>query len=890
MTAITTDRGAGLTRAADIARATRRCLALHGHVDDLLPTAAGSMLRLPELLAITGSRSGTTTIIASEADGMTTLIPPDTAQPAHSQNAPPGTLADLVDRALEQLPRTQHPTTLVLRNAHTALERDDLFGERLRDLPFDRRLSGSPVQIIATFRGPSAPGALRGATGWEIHHIGLPGRAERRAALDYWERISALDATTIDLDELAGVTGGLELDDVRRLAAEHARYKPLTKRRVSAVRSAALSRQLGHLVEVDHHPAVTFDHVVGGDAVKAAVRQARRDGRYMPMALVGPPGVGKTMLATAAARELAMPIAYVDGRLKGGIVGETARNLALFRELLIAYAPLVVFWDEVDLLLGRSTDYNGDSGASNEVRQAALTLIQDAPSLDIFVMASSNNPLSALQYRIRNRLRLIPVLHAVGDDAHAIARREAAKLGVRLADDAVEIFSADGVLWNGRDIARIIDSARVGVMLTRDLGLSHPPVLTADDLRLPARHFASASDATAELNALEAVFVTDNPYDLPWIARQIAGRPQAPPPPYLAGAIGPDGLPDRRELIADIADAAAWWATQETWRVSSSHTGGGVIAAFESGVVHAVGQDALALALPNATTALATALRALGICAGATIGVPSLDWNGTAATAHAAGTCTTPLPVAPQSGLLDTAYLARYPESTKGLAAVIAVHLHGLTCDVTALCDSNPALMIIEDAAQAWGAKYSDGKPVGSAGHACFFSFGATKSPSAGELGCLVTHSARAHQEAVALTQHPTRQLLTGIARPRRDQSMARVAPVVALLGAYAIHRHAAQTARLRQAATLVAAQLSDSGIAVLSDPALHAPGILCVRADVGIAQRALAQLTLGHDAVIAEVDRADLQVQPDVANGHALHELARAITVITIKLAPRQV
>ena len=79
--------------------------------------------------------------------------------------------------------------------------------------------------------------------------------------------------------------------------------------------------------------------------------------------------------------------------------------------MLIAYAPVVVFWDEIDLLLGRSTDYNGDSGASNEVRQAILTLLQDAADLDIFVIASSNNPLSAMQHRVRNRFHLIPVLH-----------------------------------------------------------------------------------------------------------------------------------------------------------------------------------------------------------------------------------------------------------------------------------------------------------------------------------------------------------------------------------------------------------------------------------------------------------------------------------------------
>jgi len=310
-----------------------------------------------------------------------------------------------------------------------------------------------------------------------------------------------------------------------------------------------------------------------------------------------------------------------------------------------------------------------------------------------------------------------------------------------------------------------------------------------------------------------------------------------------------------------------------------------VIAAFENAVAEAVCRDTRALALPSATTALITAMRALGIGPGSTIGVPSLDWTATAAAARAVGASTSPLPVTRDTGLLDTAYLGRCAASTEGLAAVVAVHLHGLTCDIPALRRANPKLTVLEDAAQAWGARYPNGEQVVSVGHACAFSFGVTKSPSAGELGCLVTRTEQVHKEAVALTQHPTRQLLSGIGNPRRDQPMARVAPVVALLGAHAIHRHAAQSASLRRAGMDIAGRLYDLGISVLTDPALHAPGILAVRADPEITRQALTWIPLGESTVIASVDPADLQVHPDAASDRFLHDLARAITVITINL-----
>jgi ATPase family protein associated with various cellular activities (AAA) len=549
------DRGALLRHTGRVAHGTHRCLAVYGHVDDLLLTPDGRALRLPELLAVDGAREG---VVASEMSGASTLTPPDSPQPSSPAGLAAAPLSELLERSLGQLAGRR--STLLLQGAHSAAEQDDLLAERLRNLPFDRRLADGATQVVVSFRDDTLA-MLHGATGWEAFHLSLPDRAERRSALGYWARIGVVDPASIDLDDLAATTGGLELDDLRRLVEEHARIQPLAPRRISEVRSAALTRQFRDLIRVDHHPAISFGDVVGGEAVKAAVRQARREGRFTPLALAGPPGVCKTMLGQAVARELGIPIAYVDGRLKGGIVGETARNLARFREMLVAYAPVVVFWDEIDLLLGRSTDWNGDSGASNEVRQAILTLLQDAPGLGIFVVASTNNPVSAMQYRVRNRFHIIPVLHPAGDDALAIARLEAAKHNVVLSAGAADLFlSTPDVLWNGRDIERVIQSARSNVLRLADP--AHDPVARGDtltlgaaDLRMLIRHLAAARDEAAELNGLEAVSVVDNPCDLPWIARQIEGRPRPPLPAYLAEVIGADGLPDRPSIAARLAAA-----------------------------------------------------------------------------------------------------------------------------------------------------------------------------------------------------------------------------------------------------------------------------------------------------------------------------------------------
>src|SRR5438094_532218 len=92
-----------------------------------------------------------------------------------------------------------------------------------------------------------------------------------------------------------------------------------------------------------------------------------------------------------------------------------------------------------------------------------------------------------------------------------------------------------------------------------------------------------------------------------------------------------------RDFLDEICAAAGWWGTQRTWRVTSSHTGGGVIAAFEEAVAWQVGPDAHALALPSATAALKTALEITGVGPGARVGVPALDWTATSAVLRALG-------------------------------------------------------------------------------------------------------------------------------------------------------------------------------------------------------------------------------------------------------------
>ncbi len=93
----------------------------------------------------------------------------------------------------------------------------------------------------------------------------------------------------------------------------------------------------------------------------------------------------------------------------------------------------------------------------------------------------------------------------------------------------------------------------------------------------------------------------------------------------------------------------------------------------------------------------------------------------------------------------------------RNVKAILPVHLYGQCADwdaFTAIQQENPGLLLIEDAAQAFGATW-DGRPAGSLGDAAAFSFYPTKNLSAfGDAGLLTTRSSELASHANSLRAH----------------------------------------------------------------------------------------------------------------------------------------
>lgn len=151
------------------------------------------------------------------------------------------------------------------------------------------------------------------------------------------------------------------------------------------------------------HSKVRFNDVAGIDDVKSELEEIvdllrhpnkfKRFGVSMPrgVLLIGPPGVGKTMVAKAVAGEANTPFFYQNGSsFVEMYVGVGAKRVRQLFAKARASAPSIVFIDEIDAI-GRA---RGASGA-NEEREATLNQLLTEmdgfeDSSDVIVIAATN--------------------------------------------------------------------------------------------------------------------------------------------------------------------------------------------------------------------------------------------------------------------------------------------------------------------------------------------------------------------------------------------------------------------------------------------------------------------------------------------------------------------
>ena len=163
----------------------------------------------------------------------------------------------------------------------------------------------------------------------------------------------------------------------------------------------------------------------------------------------------------------------------------------------------------------------------------------------------------------------------------------------------------------------------------------------------------------------------------------------------------------------------------------------GTVADFEHAACDAFGCR-YAVAVANGTASLRCALAALGVGCGDEVVVPAFTFIATANAVIAAGAVPVFAEVDDTLGLDPSALDDCITDRT---AAVIAVHLENVACDLDAIMAVTNArgVPVIEDTAQAMGATYR-GQALGTIGALGAFSLQQEKNITAGEGGLVVTN------------------------------------------------------------------------------------------------------------------------------------------------------
>lgn len=207
-------------------------------------------------------------------------------------------------------------------------------------------------------------------------------------------------------------------------------------------------------------------------------------------------------------------------------------------------------------------------------------------------------------------------------------------------------------------------------------------------------------------------------------------------------------LPVAEPNLSDLERRYAHEAIDSGW-VSSL---GPFIERFEKGFAALSGAEHC-VAVSNGTVAIHLALVAARIGQGDEVIVPDLTFAATAAAVVHAGAMPVLVDVDPKTWCIDPALVAS--AVTPRTKAILAVHLFGHPAHMTALRDvaRRHGLLLIEDAAEAHGAKF-DGRPVGGLGDMACFSFYGNKLITTGEGGAVTTGDAALAKRLRFLKDH----------------------------------------------------------------------------------------------------------------------------------------
>ena len=199
--------------------------------------------------------------------------------------------------------------------------------------------------------------------------------------------------------------------------------------------------------------------------------------------MAGVPGCGKSAISKALANEWNMNLLTVQATdLKGSLVGESEAKVHRLLDTAKAAAPIIVFVDEAEKLLGKSEGIH-DGGAHDAVLGQFLSFMQEDDSGVFFVFTANNMEKFAPELVDRFEGRYFIDLPSADE------RKEILRIHLKLRNQDVEKFDMDELVracrdFSGRNIEDSIEEA-MGIAFDEDRAMTMDDLTSVFSLVVP---------------------------------------------------------------------------------------------------------------------------------------------------------------------------------------------------------------------------------------------------------------------------------------------------------------------------------------------------------------------------------------------------------------------
>ena len=284
--------------------------------------------------------------------------------------------------------------SLVPSDAATLPQNERAIVERFRSWSKSEDLKKNE-NIVLLFSGELtrvAPDLRQGDNRIRAVYIPRPSQDDRAKFL------TSFNDTSLDVKALSHATQGLGLWQIRELLLQcRETGKTLDLEYVKGRKREILNNEYGDVMELIE-PVKGLDNIGGLEHIKdyfksilLAVRNNEPRLISQGILLQGPPGVGKSAIVEALAKEAGFNFVKAKG-IRSQYIGQSEERMSRFIQGLKSLAPVVVMNDEADLAeSGR--EGNNDSGVSERLMKMWMETIAD-PKIrgKIIVISCTNRP------------------------------------------------------------------------------------------------------------------------------------------------------------------------------------------------------------------------------------------------------------------------------------------------------------------------------------------------------------------------------------------------------------------------------------------------------------------------------------------------------------------